>query len=191
VTRATFVGHSWGGGIALAAALDHPERVAALVLVSSIGTRSSVSRLDRVLGLPVLGEGMAFVGFRLLGRLLLDPRVRASVAREADVIPLPDLRSKLDQWRSRAVWRSFAVEQRAFLRETPGLEDRLGTLDVAAAVITGELDRMVPPRAAEELAGAIAGALRVRVPDAGHLLPYEAPDVVARTVAETAARAPG
>lgn len=39
VERAVLVGHSWGGGVALQIALDHPEQVAGLYLVSSIGSR--------------------------------------------------------------------------------------------------------------------------------------------------------
>ena len=39
VERAVLVGHSWGGGVALQMVLDHPEQVAGLCLVSSIGSR--------------------------------------------------------------------------------------------------------------------------------------------------------
>src|SRR5207244_7275617 len=40
VDRALVIGYSWGGGVALALAENHPERVAGLVLVSSVGPHS-------------------------------------------------------------------------------------------------------------------------------------------------------
>jgi pimeloyl-ACP methyl ester carboxylesterase len=50
--RATFVGHSHGGGIAMQMAYQHPERVARLALVSSGGLGRHVSALLRAVALP-------------------------------------------------------------------------------------------------------------------------------------------
>lgn len=188
IDTATFVGHSWGGGVALAAAQRHPQRVAALVLVASVGTRTALQAFDRLLAVPVLGDSLAFVGFRLLGRVVLAPHVRAAVAREVDVIPLPDLRARVQEWRQASVWRTFAAEQRALVAQTPALEDALGSIDVPTTVVAGERDSMVPARAAADLADAIPAARLVRLPDVGHLLPYEAPDAVADAIATTVAR---
>ena len=56
VGSATVVGHSFGGGVALAMALRHGHRVRALVLVDSVGTGRSIGPYDRVLGLPGLPD---------------------------------------------------------------------------------------------------------------------------------------
>jgi pimeloyl-ACP methyl ester carboxylesterase len=78
--RATFVGHSLGGGVAMQLAYQFPEHCDRLVLVSSGGLGSDISALLRAASLPgselvlpllvneqVLGVGRA-VG-RLLGRV--------------------------------------------------------------------------------------------------------------------------
>ena len=52
VERATVVGHSLGGGVAMQFAYQHPERCERLVLVSSGGLGSEVSWALRALSLP-------------------------------------------------------------------------------------------------------------------------------------------
>jgi pimeloyl-ACP methyl ester carboxylesterase len=52
VTRATFVGHSYGGGVAMQLAYQHPDMCERLVLVSSGGLGPDVSWMLRLLSLP-------------------------------------------------------------------------------------------------------------------------------------------
>lgn len=56
--------------------------------------------------------------------------------------------------------------------------DRLGEIRVPTLVIHGEVDQAIGIERAEELADGIPGAELIRVPDAGHTTPLEAPDVV-------------
>ena len=67
----TVVGHSLGGGVAIALALKHPERVGALVLVGSVGVAGSLSGFDRLLGVPLLGNGIVRAGVAALRRALI------------------------------------------------------------------------------------------------------------------------
>ncbi|HET6875527.1 MAG TPA: alpha/beta hydrolase, partial [Acidimicrobiales bacterium] len=59
IERTVMVGHSWAGGVALAAARDYPDRVAGLVLVSSVGPGEHLGWDDRLLAAPVIGETLA------------------------------------------------------------------------------------------------------------------------------------
>jgi pimeloyl-ACP methyl ester carboxylesterase len=77
-----------------------------------------------------------------------------------------------------AGWRSFVTEQRALLAETPYLEAGLPSIRVPTAVVAGERDRVVPARAASDLAATIPGAELIWIPAAGHLLPQEEPGVL-------------
>src|SRR6266516_6157615 len=146
--RAIIVGHSWGGGAAIAMARRYPERVAGLVLVGAVGDGSALGLSDRLLAQPLLGSLLAVIGFKLAGRLLTVRRLRRAVASGDDAW----LEATARAWRSGRVWRSFAVEQRALVRETPALQGALGTLGVPTVVLTGGNDHSVPPSAAAALA---------------------------------------
>jgi pimeloyl-ACP methyl ester carboxylesterase len=190
---ATVVGHSFGGGVALSMALRHRDRVDALVLVSSVGTRRSLGPYDRILGLPVLGEGLAFGGWEL-SRWLLPPLRRRSahlppaLGSRLRAIPEQPAPAEGDRGHGAATWRSFVTEQRALLAETPSLEPRLSSVQVPTAVVAGRRDRLVPARASADLAAAIPGAELVWVAGVGHLVPQEAPDVLVEIVRRYASR---
>jgi pimeloyl-ACP methyl ester carboxylesterase len=175
VERSTIVGHSWAGGVALALALAHPERVERLVLVSSVGGPGSIDRLDHLLGVPLVGPVMALGGLAVL-RVSRVRRLLAPVHAPRDPTALETLPAG---WLSS--WRSFTVEQRALLDELPGLAARIGGIDVPAVVVTGSVDRVVSAASQRGLAR-LLGAVAVEVPGGGHLLPREAPDVVADAV---------
>ena len=161
----TVVGHSLGGGIALELALKHPERVGSLVLVGSVGVSGSLSGLDRLLAVPLLGSGILRAGVATLRRVLIAaahfseryPGVR--VANMVSVLPTVQAAIGTDGrpivGRSR---RSFLVEQRALLAETPQLESSLCCIAVPTAVVTGASDRVVPVSAARSLAERVPGA---------------------------------
>ncbi|MHB8670663.1 MAG: alpha/beta fold hydrolase [Acidimicrobiales bacterium] len=192
VGPATLIGHSWGGGVAIALAAGHPDRVGALVLAGSVGTRSCINPLDRVLAVPGLGEALAYAGFRMFGRLVLAPHARslavaAATGGTAGAIPETALAATLRQWRHEPVWRAFAIEQRALVSETPALQRMIPSIRVPTIVAVGERDTQTPPGAAAELAAAIPGARLEVLPGVGHLLPFEAPGRLAELVAEVAA----
>lgn len=187
IEQATVVGHSFGGGVALAMAMRHGHRVRALVLVGSVGTRRSLGSYDRLLGLPVVGEGLALAGWELSRRMLPALRRRSTQLPPAlgswvRAIPQPSVASEEGQRRSGATWRSFVTEQRALLAETPSLEAGLSSVRVPTAVVAGRRDRVVPIQASAELAEAIPGAELVWVAGVGHLVPQEAPDVLVDVV---------
>ena len=51
-------------------------------------------------------------------------------------------------------------------------------------MLVGEQDRGTPPELAREIAGAIAGARLVIVPDCGHLSTIERPQAVTKALVE-------
>lgn len=185
----TVVGHSLGGGIALAIALDRPDLVGALILVGSVGVQMALSAFDRVLAVPRLGHsviraGVASVrsGRRAAERLSGLPVVRhltATLGQSPAVRALAWLDTQPITERARS---SFIVEQRALLADTPSLERRLGLVGVPTAVVHGSLDHIVGRDATRLLACLIPGAEWVSVPGEGHLLPIASPETIAPLV---------
>jgi pimeloyl-ACP methyl ester carboxylesterase len=187
-SRLTVVGHSLGGGIALELALKYPERVGALVLVGSVGVAEALSGFDRLLVVPMVGSGILRAGVATSRRGLIaatryfERYPQARLARKVAVLPTLQAAIGSDGrpiiGRSR---RSFLVEQRALLAETPQLERSLGRICVPTAVVTGASDHIVPTSAARALQARVPGAELIVMPG-GHLLPFERPDKLAEIV---------
>jgi pimeloyl-ACP methyl ester carboxylesterase len=193
VDRAVVVGHSWAGGVALTLATRHPERVAGLVLVSSVGPTSRPGAVDRLLGAPAVGDALVASTFFAVHALLGRPAVRRNLARLLPASGRATLEVVTGGARPEEIaavdpnpWRSFLHEQREFNDGgAGGLGAVTGDLDRVAApctVLTGTGDHIVDPSVAADLAAAIPGARLVRIPDAGHLLPFDHPGEVAEAI---------
>jgi pimeloyl-ACP methyl ester carboxylesterase len=81
--RVIVAGHSWAGGVALALALDHADRVAGVVLVASVAPGQPVSLGDRALGAPGIGDIVVPAAFGFLGRVLTLSPARRLLGRSA------------------------------------------------------------------------------------------------------------
>ena len=182
VGSATVVGHSWGGGVALAMARLFPERVGGLVLVSSVSPLEPVGLLDRLLARPVVGKAVVVVTLSTAGRLLSWGPGRAFAGRRLRGQPRQQIEELARSWRKHATWHSFAIEQRALVTELPSMAAGLDELGAPVLVVTGTADRVVPAPTARHLADAIPGARLETVEGAGHLLPQLYPETVAELV---------
>ncbi len=190
VERAVVLGFSWGGGVAVELALQHPERVAGLVLAASIGP-GEPTVADRFLGLPVVGRAACAGGLTLTRRVLGRRGVERFVGRRMKGLEPDQFRRFAADCLSPAALDSFMTEQRALVAEWPGVVRRVGQVRVPTVVVTGDRDRLVSAGSALGLAAGIPGAERRVVPGAGHFLPGVGVPVLVEAVLELAARAAG
>ncbi|MGH9081455.1 MAG: alpha/beta fold hydrolase [Acidimicrobiales bacterium] len=184
---AAVVAHSWSGGAAVLLASRYPTLVQSLVLVGAACTPDSIGALDRWLTVPLVGDALTVVGLAGIGSVL--PWVRRLVLpfmpagrRDQVASTLPD-RSVM-QGASGALGRhkrSFMIEQRALVDELPVVTAALGTLDLPVAVVCGQWDLVVPPRAAATLAEAVAGA-RLTIVRAGHFVARDNPAALVEVI---------
>lgn len=162
LSRAVWVGHSMGGAIAQWAALHHPERVAALVLIAT-GARLRVS--------PEILEGLRTDFQRTVDRITewswgISPPARwVENTRHLLLSTDPAL-----------------IEGDYRACDAFDVMDRLGEIRAPTLVIGGTADRMTPIKYAEYLAAHIPGARLVRVEGAGHMVMLEQPEVVAAAI---------
>lgn len=153
-------GHSMGGAIALEAALSHDLPLRALVLLGS-GARLRVA--------PAFLEGLQ-TDF---------PATARAIAGYFFAENTPDR----IEWAAQSMERIGQAQTLRDFRACDAFDalDRLGGIGVPVLALTGEADRMTPPKYAQALADRVpAGQARI-VPGAGHLLMVERP---AETIAE-------
>lgn len=160
--RPWIAGHSMGGAVAIDYALAYPGEVAGLVLCAT------AARLPVDPGLLELIEHR-FAGFH---------RAFAAEAFGSGLLPGDALAAARDLLTApRAV---VLADFRACASYDAG--HRLADLRLPTLVLAGAQDRVTPPALARELAGGIAGARFVEVPEAGHMLPWEQPARVAHEI---------
>lgn len=188
ITRATVVGHSLGGGIALQFAYQFPERTDRLTLVSSGGLGREVHMLLRAATLPgsefvlplisndrVLGAGTAVSGF--LGKLGL--RAGPDIAEFArGYATLADGDSR----------RAFLHTLRSVI--DPGGQrvdatDRLYlAADVPTLIVWGRRDPIIPVRHAGAAQRGMPGSRLEVFDEAGHFPQLDEPDRFAIALAD-------
>ena len=188
VPRATVVGHSLGGGIAMQFFWQFPERVERLVLVSSGGLGAEVSPLLR---------GAALPGASAAVRVAAHPRALAVLDSVADRL---DRRGSRKAAYVRAVIRALRPLQqpgarKAFLETLRSVIDvrgqRVSAVDrlyllgpVPTMVVWGERDNTIPMehgRAAHEL---IPNSRFETLPRAAHFPHLEDPEGLAVVLAD-------
>ncbi len=161
------MGISMGGTIALQLSLDYPALVDKLVLVNTFARLQP----DRP------SQWLYFAWRFFLVHTLGLPAQAMAVARR--IFPLPEqqeLRTELTKQICQADPSGYRATMRALARFN--VTRRLGELKIPTLILTGRDDTTVPSRAQNVLAREIPGAQQIIVPDGGHGIIAERPEVV-------------
>jgi non-heme chloroperoxidase len=173
VRDGVLVGHSTGGFVAIRALLDHPElavRLRGLVLCASWAGRILDGAPQNRLQIPLLQSGVLQQLMRTrIGRVLIGASMCGKHPSPAMIAVGCDMFLQQDH-------RALLPILRASMREDR--YPRLAEIAVPTVVMVGSADRTTPPSHARRLAAGVPGARLVTVPDAGHVLNWEAPDAL-------------
>ena len=179
IQRASIVGHSFGGGVALQLAYQHPECCERLVLVDSGGLGREVSWLLRMLSLP---------GSEYLLPVLFPSLVRGWGDGVRRFLQGHGLRSD----RLAELWRAYAsltesTNRHAFVRtirsvidpggQTVSAMDRIYLASmVPTLIVWGSRDTIIPVSHGIAAHDAVAGSRLEIIEGAGHFPHVEAPE---------------
>jgi 2-succinyl-6-hydroxy-2,4-cyclohexadiene-1-carboxylate synthase len=171
VTRAHWVGYSMGGRLALAAALDHPERVETLTLESTApGFADDRERADRVRSDEALAASIESRGVDWFAESWESLPIFASQRALSDAI-----RAELAARRRRNDAAGLSLSLRAIGQGAlPYAGDRLSGFPRPVLLVTGDLDTKYVELAAA-MAARIPIPLHLVVPGAGHNVHLEQP----------------
>jgi pimeloyl-ACP methyl ester carboxylesterase len=170
--QAVFVGHSMGGAIALELAVDYPEHVFALGLVST-GARLWVHP-----------------------SLLNDISSPATFQKAIETIINWSYSPKIDPHLTELARQSMAETRQSVLQgdllacNNFDLTDHMAEIRSPTLVICGADDQMTPLRYSQFLAGSIPSAQLEVIPHAGHMVMLEQPQTVAHRLVAFLANIP-
>lgn len=160
---AVFIGNSVGGNAAARLAIESPERVRALVLVSPGGfTQHNVitRTFCRLQGSRFSLSPRRFAGLYLKKRT---PTTEAMLERAATV-----QREPIPQALNRALWRSF-------LEPAHDLRERAAQLKVPTLLVFGAKDPAIPAKTDGKVAARLLPNARIEILDCGHASFAEVP----------------
>lgn len=175
VDRATLVGSSAGGGVAVEFALAHPDAVDGLILVGAAvnGFRPTEHFMRRT---------AALVGLVFQGRLeeaVHDPYILTPGADAARAFVVANLSAHPG---------NIGAGQK--MRNGPSVMNRLAEIHVPTLIVTGEVDMPDVHTHAGALEALIPGAKRIVMPGGGHFIYLERPDAFVDVVATFMAAEP-
>lgn len=162
---AILMGNGFGGTVALAFALAHPERISRLVLSdAAAGFPPEGREAFAVMAQKVADGGLGSIA-EIAAKRVFSP---AYLAAQPEKI---EERKKV----------LLAIDPKAFqaackiLQETD-LVPLLHHLKVPTLVVCGEFDQATPPALNKQIAEKVAGAKYIELPGCGHCPPLEQPD---------------
>jgi pimeloyl-ACP methyl ester carboxylesterase len=186
VGSAIFVVHSWSGALGARMALDHPGRVAGLVMLAPVAYpwRGGVGWYNRLVSTPVIGPLLAHTITLPLGYFLAGPGARGVflpqimpddfVTATATPLLLRPREFLANAW-------DLVTLKAAVSMQAP----RYGDIRAPVVVISGDVDKTVSTNIhSRPLAQAVPGAKLVVLPEIGHMIQNVAPDLVISEVDE-------
>jgi len=179
IDRAIVCGNSMGGGVALRLAASHPDRVAGLVLVASIGRDIHDGPARAWIG----GDNPLIPGERDVEKFMQivlerPPPVGKAVIRH---VIMERVRAAP---RLHKLFRGFVLAG----EHADGVPRDVRRIDQRALVIHGEQDRIISKRVGEDLVEALPRGELVVMRGVGHAPQLEAPRATARLVEAFARR---
>lgn len=172
-SRAHIIGHSMGGYIAQALALNHPELIDKLILAST--------NFGGPHHIPVTPEAM-----KVLTDVSSDPVTRFKNGLGVSTAPgYAEKNAEMIEawltWRVQnpiepAAYQAQLAIGLAVFAESACFEGKLKQVIAPTLILFGAHDKVVPPGNAELLAREIPHSTIEILPDAGHFFPIETPD---------------
>jgi len=168
---AVLIGNGFGGTVALAFAIAHPERISRLVVSDAAACFPPEGRQQ----FAVMAQKVADAGLAAVAEIAAK-RVYSPTYLAAHPEKIEERKQVL-----------LGIEPKAFqaackiLQETD-LVPLLSHLRVPTLVVCGEMDQATPPTLNKEIADKVDGATYVELPGCGHCPPLEQPDAFLKAI---------
>lgn len=177
-------GNSMGGWVAWRYAVDHPERISALLLLDAAGMplRKGEKRPESNIGFRILQYPLGrWLATRITPRALVEQSVRGSVSRQEIVDD-----AMIDRYWEllRFPGNREATVLRARTDREPAMEKRAAEIKAPTLILFGKEDALINASAAQSFHERIAGSEVVLLDGIGHIPMEETPDATAAAIAD-------
>jgi 3-oxoadipate enol-lactonase len=170
---AILIGNGFGGTVALAFALAHPDRIAKLVLSDAAATFPEEGRKQfEAMAAKVAQGGLGAIA-EIAAKRVFSPAYLAAHPEKIE-----ERKQVLLGIDPKAFHAACAILQKA------DLTTMLTHLKVPTLVVCGELDQATPPALNKQIADKVAGAKYVELKACGHCPPLEQPEEFVKAIKE-------
>lgn len=171
--RCILAGHSMGSYLCLEIWRRQPGRIAGMALISATPHADTP---EAATGRQKAVRWAAKAGMTALAGVIADQML--GTARRDDAA----LRAQINEMAESVGHAVFARHQTA-LAARPDNSALLPRIDCPVLTVTGSEDRITPPAIGKALADALSRGRHIEIAGAGHLLPLEAPEALAKALA--------
>jgi pimeloyl-ACP methyl ester carboxylesterase len=182
IPQAMVAGHSMGAGVAIGLALDHPDRVSKLVLISGLPPRILENLTNPTIKRALETRAPSWLislGNWLFGGLMTERLLQDIIYDPTQLTPSVLDRSNRNRRRPGIIAPILSVGKTLPLWESR-FAPRIGSVTQPTLILWGEEDRVFPLAVGQRLHSTIPGSMFVAIPRAGHIPQWEQPDLVNR-----------
>ena len=185
INRPVVLGHSLGAAVALALALNHPDAVKALVLLSGYyypSLRADVL-LSSPAAIPIIGDLLRYSISPLIGRLM-QPLLHKGMFAPLPVPASFANGSTQDMSIRPGQIRAESQDGVAMIPGAMAMRHHYQELTMAVVIMAGTKDRVVNVKQPRRLHAQIQHSILRLVPGVGHMLHYAVPEAVVEAIEE-------
>src|SRR5689334_22445983 len=183
VTHPVLVGHSWGGSLALAYAVEYPKELSAIVLLApaaySDGGPDQFMRA--VLKTPIVGDVTLTMGRVIFGENQLKKELQKAFYPSS--VPEDYLQHASSSWLRHKQLRAILEDEYSLDKDLEKVSRHYSEISIPVVIVTGDHDRVVSAKQnAYRLKTSIAHSHLIELKNTGHQIPQTHPESIFNAV---------
>lgn len=183
VTHAVLVGHSWGGSLALAYAVEYPKELSAIVLLApaAYADGGPDQFMRAVLKTPIIGDVSLTVGRVIFGKHQLKKELQK--AFYPSPVPEEYLRQASSSWLRHKQLRAILEDEYSLDKDLKQVSRHYSEISIPVVIVTGDHDKVVSAKQnAYKLKTLIAHSQLIELKKTGHQVPQTHPESILKAV---------
>jgi len=183
VTRPVLVGHSWGGSLALAYAVEYPRELSAIVLLApaAYSDGGADQFMRAVLKTPIVGDVSLTMVRVIFGEHLLKKELQKAFYPSS--VPEEYLRQASSSWLRHRQLRAILEDEYSLDKDLEKVSRHYSEIRIPVVIVTGDHDKVVSAKHnAYRLKTSIAHAQLLELKNTGHQVPQTHPESIFNAV---------